>query len=84
MKSDFTRIVLFSVGIALVFVGILGLFLPIIQGLLTIILGIYVLTLASDSFKQWFERHIVKHPRAHHHYKKGHEYMGKFVTFFRK
>jgi uncharacterized membrane protein YbaN (DUF454 family) len=84
MKAELLRFTFLSLGVICVVIGILGLVLPLIPGILTIFLGVYLITLTSSPFKEWFEKHITRYPKVHHHYKKNHEHMKGFFSLFKK
>jgi uncharacterized membrane protein YbaN (DUF454 family) len=67
MNPYFKTILLF-IGGGFLILGLIGLFLPFLQGILFIVAGIYILSLSSESFKNWSDHHIGRFPKIKHHY----------------
>lgn len=56
------RVLLFTIGWALVLIGIAGLVLPGIQGILTILLGAAILSAVSELIYEWLKRLLKRWP----------------------
>lgn len=79
--NPYVRSVLVLLGIGFLVLGIIGLFLPVLQGIFFVVIGIYMLSLTSNRFKNWFEHHIGKFPRVKHHYD---THKGRVDKIFKK
>ncbi|HEY0907969.1 MAG TPA: hypothetical protein VGE35_01330 [Candidatus Paceibacterota bacterium] len=66
--NKYLRIALILIAACLIFMGFIGLFVPVLQGILFLAVGIYILTLVSDKFKAWVDRHLLRFPKFKHHY----------------
>ncbi|MEN9622091.1 MAG: hypothetical protein RLZZ67_525 [Candidatus Parcubacteria bacterium] len=79
--NPYFKTILFLIGIGFVILGVIGLFIPIMQGILFLVIGVYILSLTSTRFKNWFDHHIAKFPRVKHHYEK---HRGRVDRIFKK
>lgn len=71
-------------GAVFLFVGLVGLFVPVLQGILFIAIGLYVLSLASDSFKNWLDRVLQPFPRLKGHIDRQHDRVSRLLARFRR
>lgn len=63
-RKRLKRLVLLTLGWALVALGVVGLFLPILQGILFILAGLSILSHESETAHRWLERLRARFPKA--------------------
>ena len=63
-RTRLKRLVLLTLGWALVALGVVGLFLPVLQGVLFILAGLSILSHESKTAKRWLERLRARFPKA--------------------
>jgi len=61
-RRPLVRVVILTVGWALVVLGTVGLALPLLQGVLLILLGLYVLSRESRMARRLHDRLLARHP----------------------
>lgn len=73
------RVVVFIVGVLLLFLGVLGLVLPFLQGLLFIVLGLLLLSVYSPTLGEWIERQSRRHHKVHEVVLKTRAFIGRII-----
>jgi uncharacterized protein len=63
-RERLERLLLLTLGWALVALGVVGLFLPVLQGVLFILAGLSILSHESKTAQRWLERLRRRFPKA--------------------
>lgn len=79
MQKEAKRIFVLTIGVVFIILGLFGLILPLLQGIIFLAIGLILISLCSQKFRLWVNKHTQPYPQLFSVIKKMETWIAKFI-----